>query len=171
KDRPEELFSPYYGMCLYEYRSNVINNTISGAYEGLDIWGETDKDRKSGMNIISGNTFTKNDYGLYVSFSITDPYTNQITRNNFIGNYNHASFDYYVGTSARVFIRMLLTNNAPSQSWNGNYWDDHQSNNPRVIHGIYNIDLSKMLGINPVIGLYIQIPKEEVDLNPSCAPL
>jgi len=174
ENRPEELFKPYWGILVQgSYHTIIVNNTISGAFDGLKLSVIT-YDNTLGDHYISKNTFTQNENGLslWYTFSASDTCVNQIIENNFINNDNHAVFHYVTSdVSAGVFFLSVLTNNVPSQYWNGNYWDDHQSTTPRTIHGVYHIDPLKMIGINTPLSLDITMNKKEIDQHPSSVPL
>jgi parallel beta-helix repeat protein len=79
----------------------------------------------SDNNLISGNTFLDNRYGLSFVWSKR----NKIYRNDFINNEWDAFFVYGCFVSDDELYYGF------SNHWNGNYWDEYKGFGPKVIHG------------------------------------
>jgi len=90
--------------------SQISGNVISenGGY-GIYLRGESNKNTITGGNIIQDNA---------VGVKLSESNGNKITKNNFIGNLQHATF-----------YNSFLT------TWNRNYWDDRFVLFPEVITG------------------------------------
>jgi parallel beta-helix repeat protein len=87
---------------------NIIRD--NGAY-GIFLRGESDQNTITGMNTIQDNA---------IGVKITESNRNVISKNNFIGNLQHA-----------YFYNAFLT------TWKRNYWDDRLLFLPEVIQGSF----------------------------------
>ena len=154
---------PYHGINLGVSHSIISNNTITGAKTGLYINGYD--------NTILGNTFIENEIGLWFNFPASAPAVNQITDNNFIDNQNHADFFITLNDPFFSLLSNLISyHGIPSQNWNHNYWENHNSNIPKKIKGHLNIDPLEILGIDTRVQYTFQIPWTETDPNPASTP-
>ena len=118
------------GISLYESQKNTVsNNVISNNLVGVEIFSflamltyfaSGPKSLVSSNNIISNNDIKYNsEYGIFIGLSSM---LNKIKCNNFQNNSCHASFEH---------LYFPLYN-----SWNKNYWDDHEKYRPKKIKGI-----------------------------------
>ncbi len=102
-----QISNSLYGIWTDHVSSNntiknnmIFSSRLAGIHAGLD----------SGNNTITANTFSSNNYGIFMSTN-----GNSIFHNNFVNNTYHA----WIGTE----------NNKWDNGQEGNYWDDYQSEN------------------------------------------
>lgn len=99
------------GLEMECSKYSIINGNIirdNGGY-GIYLRGESDQNTITGMNTIQDNA---------VGVKISESNRNVISKNNFIGNLQHATF-----------YNSFLT------TWKRNYWDDRVLFFPEIIHG------------------------------------
>ncbi len=103
------------GLEMERSKFSLITNNIirdNGGY-GIYLRGESNQNTITNGNIIQGNA---------VGVKLSESNGNKITKNNFIGNLQHATF-----------YNSFLT------IWKRNYWDDHIILFPEVISGSIGI--------------------------------
>jgi hypothetical protein len=157
----EEESGPKECMGLNEYHSIIANNTLVGAtYTGLDIGGIPFEDEQYGLNTVSGNTFSNNNIGLFLSTFVTSIGRNLITQNNFINNSVNAGFAMNVVHPFDLINVILSHHRIPFSQWDGNYWDDYTGHLGRKIPGNFQFFSTRF-----------KIPARNVDRHPAPGPL
>jgi parallel beta-helix repeat protein len=96
------------GAQIATYGNTIFKNTIKNHTKGIVI---------QAGNIIELNSIEENTYGIYIGHG-----RNKIIKNNFIGNENHAFFEF-------IFPLGLFSNR-----WTGNHWEGHKLG-PKIIKG------------------------------------
>lgn len=98
------------GIEMQHCKNSVLSgNIIRGNGYGVYLRGASDQNTITGMNVIQDNV---------LGVKISESNRNRITKNNFIGNLQHATF-----------YNSYLT------TWRRNYWDDQVLFFPEVISG------------------------------------
>ncbi len=116
-------------------RNTIENNTFHGIFIGY--WFQSPNSSKNNNNIISENNIINNNYGI----KLEDSWNNEISMNNFQGNYEDAYFENCRNT------------------WKRNYW-----NRPRLIpKPIFGRRLIGQMGL-------VFIPMVNFDLRPAKLP-
>ncbi len=164
-------YKPSFGIRILDEDYCIITqNNVCNAIIGISVSGSSCS--------ISENTISESDSGLEIYFDIDSFSANydihRITKNNFLNNdLIHASVYYHVnhaGISFASFIWNLFRDKGPSQNFSNNYWDDHQSREPREIYALYSYELVIFQVGTIVVSYPIQILKPEVDPNPASSP-
>ncbi|DAC72719.1 MAG TPA: hypothetical protein DSN98_03585 [Thermoplasmata archaeon] len=157
----EEEIGPNECMGLNEYHSTIVNNTLVGAtYTGLSLGGRPTENEQYGLNIISRNTFSNNEIGLYLSTLVTTIGRNNITQNNFINNSDHAGFTISVLNPFDLIHVFSSLHRIPFSQWDGNYWDDYTGHLGRKIPGKIQFFSTRF-----------EIPVRNVDRHPAPEPI
>ena len=161
RNTTEEEIGPDICMGLHEYHSTIVNNTLVGAtYSGLDLGGTPFEAEQYGLNTITGNTFSNNEVGLFLSTVATSIGRNLITQNNFINNSVHAGFTVSV-LHPFDLIKVISTQyRIPYSQWDGNYWDDYTGHLGRKIPGKIQFFSTRF-----------EIPVRNVDRHPAPGPI
>ena len=146
-------------MELHEYHSMIMNNILVGAHIGLYIGGKPTENDQYGLNTVSGNTFSNNEIGLFLSPFVTSMGGNHITQNNFINNSIHADFTMSV-VHPFDLMKTILSHHIPYLQWDGNYWDDYTGHLGRKIPGELQFFSTRFI-----------IPARNVDRHPAPGPV
>lgn len=157
----EEECGPKTCMRSFEYHSTIANNTLVGATsEGLIIGGTPFEDEQYGLNTVTGNTFSNNGVGLFLSTDVTSIGENLITQNNFINNSLQAGFTIMV-LHPFDLIKVISTHHKiPYSQWDDNYWDDYTGHFSRKIPGKIQFFSTRFI-----------IPVRNVDRHPAPGPI
>ena len=147
--------NPTVGICMQCYQSKIVDNIFTGMGSGTIAINIHDNsfwfhDFLNGKNIIEGNTFKNNRWGIIIVPTLKKGYNSEIVRNNFIGNEVNAMFIVYIPSTAD-FIRngVEIIKNKDEYPhdfklglsalfpgyWNENYWDDYDGTGPMIIKG------------------------------------
>lgn len=176
--------NPSVGIFLQCYESSVINNIITGVGAGPIALSILDRsyweyDLVKGKNIIEGNTFTNNRWGIHLTPTLRPGYNSRIVHNNFIDNQVNAEFIVHLPSVRDIIkknIKRLFDTSDSSDSniyspigllfkyWDENYWDDYDGEGPKKIPGTL-----QSAGLFNQFFLYV-FPWKSFDLNPASVP-
>jgi len=152
--------NPSMGIFIQCYQSTINNNIIEGketdfiALEILDRTYWVDEELK-GCNLIEGNTFRNNDYGIHLTPTLHPSYQSIITHNNFLNNTVHATFNIITPSLVDIFknnVQRMIADSENTEAnansvgvfegyWNDNYWDDYEEKRIKMIPGSIQTDL------------------------------
>lgn len=103
------------GLAFEPPYYNVTNNLIWNNQQGINLDGSPSLPWLNANGTITNNTFTDNDYGIYLSTMDENSHFTSIYHNNFIKNNDHV----YGNT---LFSLVNWNSSYPS---GGNFWDDY----------------------------------------------
>jgi len=138
--------NPSVGVCFQCYNSLFVDNIIIGRrsdFFGLHILDRTfwaDEELK-GLNLFEGNTFSNNEYGIYLNPNLNPKYRSKIIHNNFIDNAVNAKFCITLPSVVDIIKNTIkkaetgFTLGLVSDYWDENYWDDYDGSGPMRISG------------------------------------
>ena len=176
--------NPSVGIFLQCYESSVINNVITGVDAGpiaLSILDRSywDNDFVKGKNIIEGNTFKNNRWGIHLTPTLRPGHNSRIVHNNFIDNQKNAEFIVHLPSVRDIIKKNINRLFNPSDSsdknrytptgllfkyWDENYWDDYDGNGPKTIPGTL-----QSAGLINQLFLYV-FPWRSFDWHPASVP-
>ncbi len=176
--------NPSVGIFFQCYESSIINNIITGVGDGPIALSVLDhfyweNDLVKGKNIIEGNTFTNNRWGIHLTPTLRPGYNSRIVHNNFISNKENAEFIVSLPSVIDIIKKNIKRLFNPSDSsdknrytptgllfkyWDENYWDDYDGKGPKMIPGTL-----QSAGLINQLFLYV-FPWRSFDWHPTSVP-
>lgn len=156
----DSMKNPCMGIFIQCYQSTIKNNIFEGKqskFVALKILDRTywiDEELK-GCNLIEGNTFRNNEYGIYLTPTLNPSYQSIITHNNFLNNNVHAEFNIRMPSLVDFLknnLKRVMADSGDTGSnanlfgvfggyWDDNFWDDYGDKSVKMIPGSIQTDL------------------------------